>query len=56
MFIDDLRQAWRRLRSRPATVMAAAAMLALGIGLTTAMFTIADTLLFRPIPDRKSVV
>lgn len=50
MFIDDLRQAWRRLRSRPATAMAAAAMLALGIGLTTAMFTIADTLLFRPIP------
>lgn len=50
MLFDDLRQAWRRARSKPATLYGAAAMLALGIGLTTAMFTLADTLLLRPVP------
>jgi predicted permease len=50
MLIDDIRHAWRRITSRPATIVAAAAMLALGIGLTTAMFTLADSLLFRPVP------
>jgi putative ABC transport system permease protein len=50
MLIDDLRQAWRRGRSKPATIFGAAAMLALGIGLTTAMFTLADALLLRPVP------
>jgi putative ABC transport system permease protein len=52
MFTDDLRHSLRRLRARPATVVAAAAMLALGVGLTTAMFTIADTLILRPLPFR----
>jgi putative ABC transport system permease protein len=50
MLIDDLRQAWRRAMSQPATIVGAAAMLALGIGLTTAMFTLADALLLRPVP------
>jgi putative ABC transport system permease protein len=50
MVFDDIRHAWRRIRSKPATVIGAAAMLALGIALTTAMFTIADTLLLRPVP------
>ncbi|MEX2272334.1 MAG: ABC transporter permease [Vicinamibacterales bacterium] len=50
MFIDDLRHAFRRLRSRPAMALAAAGMLALAIGLTTAMFTIVDSLLLRPVP------
>ncbi len=39
MFADDVRHAWRRIRSRPGTILGAAAMLALGIGLTTTMFT-----------------
>jgi putative ABC transport system permease protein len=50
MVFDDIRHAWRRIRSKPATVIGAAAMLALGIALTTAMFTVADTLLLRPVP------
>jgi predicted permease len=53
MFSDDVLLAWRRIRSKPGLMLAAAAMLALGIGLTTAMFTIADTLLLRPVPFRE---
>jgi predicted permease len=53
MVFDDVIQAWRRVRSRPATMVGAAAMLALGIGLTTGMFTLADALLFRPVPFRQ---
>ena len=50
--LDDLRHALRRLRSRPALILAAAAMLGLGIGLTTAMFTLVDALVLRPVPFR----
>ena len=49
---QDVRQAVRRLRSRPVTSLAAIAMLGLGIGITTAMFTIVDALLLRPVPFR----
>ena len=52
MFSDDLRHAFRRLRSKPALVIAAIAMLGLGIGITTAMFTVVDALLLRPVPFR----
>src|SRR5688572_21990727 len=47
---QDLRLAGRNLRLRPGVGAAAAAMLALGIGITTAMFTIADALILRPAP------
>jgi predicted permease len=50
MMIDDFRHAVRRLRSGPSTSAAAVAMLALGIGLTTAMFTVVDALILRPVP------
>src|SRR5579862_2072273 len=50
MLTDDLRHAYRRLRSRPAIGLGAAAMLALGIGLTTGMFTVIDALVLRPAP------
>jgi hypothetical protein len=50
MVSDDIRHAVRRLRSRPATAPAAGGMLALAIGLTTAMFTIVDALVLRPVP------
>jgi predicted permease len=53
MLVDDVLQAWRRVRSRPATMLGAAAMLALAIGLTTAMFTLADALLLRPVPFKE---
>jgi predicted permease len=47
---QDVRHAVRRLRSRPVTSLAAIGMLGLGIGITTAMFTIVDALLLRPVP------
>lgn len=48
----DVRHAWRKMRSRPAMTGMAAGMLGLGIGLTTAMFTVVDSLLLRPVPFR----
>src|SRR5262249_40962873 len=41
-FVDDLRQAWRRLVRTPAFTAIALATLALGIGLTTAVYTVVD--------------
>ncbi len=49
-FLQDVRYAWRTLIRRPATGLAAVAMLALAIGITTAMFTLVDALLLRPVP------
>lgn len=46
----DVRFALRTSRRHPAPAVAAVAMLGLGIGLTTAMFTVADALVFRPVP------
>ena len=45
---QDVRRALRSLYREPG--FNAVAMLALGIGLTTATFTVADGLLFRPVP------
>lgn len=50
--IDDLKHAYRRLCSRPAMMLAAASMLALGVGLTTGMFTVVDALVLSPTPFR----
>src|SRR5262245_22784746 len=50
MFADDLLHGWRRLRARPGAALLSIAMLAVGIGLTTAMFTLVDALILRPIP------
>jgi len=47
---DDLRHAWRRLRARAGVSALAIGMLALAVGLTTAMFTLLDALLLRPAP------
>jgi predicted permease len=49
---QDVRYAGRTLRARPGFTIAAAGMLALGIGITTAMFTVVDSLLLRPVPFR----
>jgi putative ABC transport system permease protein len=50
MLPDDLRHAIRRLRSQPGTAVLAAGMLALAVGVTSAMFTLADHMLLRPAP------
>ena len=50
MFFEDFRHALRRLRSTPGTVVLAIGMLALAIGVTSAMFTVADHMLLRPAP------
>jgi putative ABC transport system permease protein len=46
----DIRHVLRMLRARPAFTAIAAAILALGIGASTAIFTVVDTLLIRPLP------
>ena len=47
---QDLRYACRAVWRRPGEAATAVSMLALGIGLTTAMFTLVDALILRPVP------
>ena len=47
---QDARLAFRSLWRRPGSGLTAVAMLGVGIGLTTAMFTLVDALLLRPVP------
>ena len=48
--LTDVRFGWRMLRRSPAFAVTATVTLALGIGANTAMFSVADGLLFRPPP------
>lgn len=48
--LTDLRHTVRRLRKAPAFTLGAVALLAVGIGANTTVFTIVDRLLFRPPP------
>jgi putative ABC transport system permease protein len=50
----DLRQALRRALHHPAQTLVVVLTLALGIGATTAMFTLVDAMLFRPAPWDRS--
>lgn len=50
---DDLREALRRIRRNPHMSLVAAATMAVGIGASTAIFTIAHTCLMAPPPFRQ---
>ena len=48
--IEDFRRAIRRLRSNPSTLALSIGMLALAVGVTSAMFTVLDALVLHPVP------
>jgi hypothetical protein len=50
MRAEDVRLALRRLWMQPARTLATVGMLAIAVGLTTAVFTVADALVFTPVP------
>ena len=49
-FLGDVRYAWRLLAAAPGFALAAILMLALGLGATTAIFSIVDTVVLQPLP------
>src|SRR5256885_14389256 len=48
----DIKLALRRLRQRPGFTVAAALALALGIGSTTAVYSVLQAVILRPLPFR----
>jgi predicted permease len=50
--MPTLTLAWRSLRRAPVFALAAALTLSIGIGATTAIFTVLDTVLLKPLPYR----
>jgi putative ABC transport system permease protein len=47
---SDCRNAWRQARRQPALAIAAAAILALGIGAATAAYAVLEAVVLRPLP------
>lgn len=52
-FRVDFRDAWRSLRATPIVSVIAVLSLALGVGANTALFTILNSLLLKPLPVRE---
>ena len=50
MHVHEVQRALRRLFSSPGTLVLSVTMLASAIGITTAMFTVVDALVLRPLP------
>src|SRR6185369_10802212 len=50
MLLSDIRYALRRIAHRPRTSAVVAVTLALGIGATTAVFSVVDAVLLAPLP------
>ena len=50
IFLSDLRHGVRLLQRSPAFTLFAVLTIALGVGATTAIFSVADPILFRPLP------
>src|SRR6478672_6564085 len=48
--LQDIRFGWRLLRRSPGFTAAAVVALALGVGATTAVFTLLDRVVLRPLP------
>jgi putative ABC transport system permease protein len=50
MLLADIQHGWRSMRARPAASLATICVLALGIGLVSSMFALADPYVTRPLP------